>query len=57
MRVRYLTCQVCGRSLKMRGDKRFPTHKVSRERTPIHLPLYECIGSRAFPYRDPRLPT
>ena len=57
MRVNYLTCQLCGRSLKIRKDARFPTHKAPRETTPSHLPLYECIGSRAFPYRNPALPS
>jgi hypothetical protein len=57
MRVTYLTCQLCGRELKMRKDKRFPTHRVARENIPAHLPLNECMGSRAFPNRDPRLPS
>jgi hypothetical protein len=57
MRVKYQTCQLCGRELKMRKDKRFPTHRVARENIPAHLPLNECMGSRAFPYRDPRLPS
>lgn len=57
MRAKYLTCQLCGRELKLRKDKRFPTHKALREATPQPLPLRECIGSMAFPYRDPGLPS
>jgi hypothetical protein len=53
----YQTCQLCGRSLKMRKDKRFPTHKIPREDTPVGKPLRECIGSQAYPYRNPYLPS
>lgn len=42
-KARYLTCQLCGRRVKIREDGKLPTHKVP------FSSRHFCIGSRAYP--------
>jgi hypothetical protein len=50
MKVRYLTCQICGRELKVRLDGKFPRHRITRIYKPKKPgPLLVCPGSDCYP--------
>lgn len=47
--VKYLTCQKCGRSLKIRKDGTFPKHRNPRAFRSQRSTLRKCSSSGSYP--------
>lgn len=47
--IRYLTCQKCGRSLRVRKDGTFPDHREPRVYRSQHHKLNKCSASGSHP--------